>query len=81
MLSELDAKMQEISTSNWTDSEKVTFDNEALKSKLFLKKFEPKTPVKKPLSERSVLKLYKKNRVKGKKLFKEASSKKEFRLE
>ena len=39
VLSELDAKMQEILTSNRPDSEKVTLYNEALqKSKLFLKK-------------------------------------------
>ena len=49
VLSELDAKMQEILTSNRPDSEKVTLYNEALqKSKLFLKKFQPKTPVKNP---------------------------------
>ena len=61
VLSELDAKMQEILTSNRPDSEKVTLYNEALqKSKLFLKKFQPKTPVKKPLSESAVLKHFKK---------------------
>ena len=44
VLSELDTKMQEILTSNRPDSEKVTLYNEALqKSKLFLKKFQPKT--------------------------------------
>ena len=60
VLSELDAKMQEILTSNRPDSEKVTLYNEALqKSKLFLKKFQPKTPVKKPLSESAVLKRFK----------------------
>ena len=60
VLSELDAKMQEILTSNRPDSEKVTLYNEALqKSKLFLKKFQPKT-VKKPLSESAVLKRFKK---------------------
>ena len=43
LLSELDAKMQEILTSNRPDSEKVTLYNEALqKSKLFLKKFNRK---------------------------------------
>ena len=76
VLSELDAKMQEILTSNRPDSEKVTLYNEALqKSKLFLKKFQPKTPVKKPLSESAVLKRFKK-RTKAKKLFKDATSKK-----
>ena len=81
VLSELDAKMQEILTSNRPDSEKVTLYNEALqKSKLFLKKFQPKTTVKKPLSESAVLKRFKK-RTKAKKLFKDATSKKEFRLE
>ena len=81
VLSELDAKMQEILTSNRPDSEKVTLYNEALqKSKLFLKKFQPKTPVKKPLFESAVLKRFKK-RTKAKKLFKAATSKKEFRLE
>ena len=75
VLSELDAKMQEILTSNRPDSEKVTLYNEALqKSKLFLKKFQPKT-VKKPLSESAVLKRFKK-RTKAKKLFKDATSKK-----
>ena len=75
VLSELDAKMQEILTSNRPDSEKVTLYNEALqKSKLFLEKFQPKT-VKKPLSESAVLKCFKK-RTKAKKLFKDATSKK-----
>ena len=75
VLSELDAKMQEILTSNRPDSEKVTLYNEALqKSKLFLKKFQPKT-VKKLLSESAVLKRFKK-RTKAKKLFKDATSKK-----
>ena len=75
VLSELDAKMQEILTSNRLNSEKVTLYNEALqKSKLFLKKFQPKT-VKKPLSESAVLKRFKK-RTKAKKLFKDATSKK-----
>ena len=61
LLSELDAKMQEILTSIRPDSEKVTLYNKALpKSKLFLKKFQPKPKVKKPFSESSVLKLYKK---------------------
>ena len=67
--------MQEILTSNRPDSEKVTLYNEALqKSKLFLKKFQPKT-VKKPLSESAVLKRFKK-RTKAKQLFKDATSKK-----
>ena len=75
VLSELDAKMQEILTSNRPDSEKITLYNEALqKSKLFLKKFQPKT-VKKPFSESTVLKRFKK-RTKAKKLFKDATSKK-----
>ena len=61
VLSELDAKMQEILTSNRPDREKITLNNEALqKSKLFLKKFQPKTPVKKRLSESAVLKHFKK---------------------
>ena len=61
VLSELDAKMQEILTSNRPDNKKVTLYNEALqKSKLFLKKFQPKTPVKKALSETAVLKRFKK---------------------
>ena len=73
VLSELDAKMQEILTSN---SEKVTLYKKALqKSKLFLKKFQPKTPMKKPLSESAVLKRFKK-RTKAKKQFKDATSKK-----
>ena len=60
VLFELNAKMQEIVTSNRPDSEKVTLYNEALqKSKLFLKTFQPKT-VKKPLSESAVLKRFKK---------------------
>ena len=60
VFSELDAKIQEILTSNRPDSEKVALYNEVLqKLKLFLKKFQPKTTVKKPLSEsacQSVLK-------------------------
>ena len=69
VLSELDAKMQEILTSNRPDSEKLTLYNEALqKSKLFLKKFQPKT-VKKPLSESAVLSVLK-NEPKPKNYFK-----------
>ena len=76
VLSELDAKMQEILTSNRPDSEKIILYNEALqKSKLFLKKFQPKTSVKKHLSESAVLKRFK-ERTKAKKLFKDATSKK-----
>ena len=76
VLSDLDRKMQEILQSNRPDSEKVTLYNEALqKSKLFLKKSQPKTPVKKPLSDKVVLKGYKK-RAGVKKLLKEAKSKK-----
>ena len=76
VLSELDAKMLEILTSNRLDSDKVTLCNEALqKSKLFLKKFQPKTTVKKPLSESAVLKRYK-IQTKAIKLFKDATSKK-----
>ena len=61
MLSDLDQKIQEILQSNRPDSEKVTLYNEALqKSKLFLKKFQPKTRVKKPLSDKAVFKRYKK---------------------
>ena len=76
VLSDLDRKMQEILQSNKPDSEKVTLYNEALqKSKLFLKKSQPKTPVKKPLSDKVVLKQYKK-RAGVKKLLKEAKSKK-----
>ena len=60
VLSEHNTKMQEILTSNQPDSKKVTLYNEALqKSKLFLKKFQPKTPVKKPWSESAVLKRFK----------------------
>ena len=71
VLSELDAKMQEILTSNRPDHEKVTLYNGALqKSKLFLKKFQPETTVKKPLSEHC------KKQTKAKKLFKDATSKK-----
>ena len=76
VLSDLDRKMQEILQSNRPDSEKVTLYNEALqKSKLFLKKSQPKTPVKKPLSDKVVLKRYKKC-ARVKKLLKEAKSKK-----
>ena len=76
VLSELDAEMQEILTFNRPDSEKITFYNKALqKLTLFLKKFQPKTPVKKPLSESAVLQSFKK-RTKAKKLFKDATSKK-----
>ena len=50
VLSKLDAKMQEILTSNRADSKKVTLYNEALrKSKLFLKNFYKNT------SEKAVL--------------------------
>ena len=76
VLSQLDAKMEEILTFNRPDSEKVTLYNEALqKPKLFLKNFQPKTTVKKPLSESTVLKRFKKQ-TKAKKLFKDATSKK-----
>ena len=55
VLSNLDQKMQEILQLNRPESEKVTPYNEALqKSKLFLKKSQPKIPVKKPLSENAV---------------------------
>ena len=75
MLSELDQKMHEILTSNRWDSEKITLYNEALqKSKVFLKKIQPKTS-RKSLSENAVLKRYKK-RVRAKKLFKDVTSKK-----
>ena len=61
MLSDLDRKMQEILQSNRPDSEKVTLCNEVLqKPNLFLKKSQPKTPIKKPLSKNAVLKQYKK---------------------
>ena len=61
VLFELDAEMQKILTFNRPDSKKITLYNEALqKSKLFLKKFQPETPVKKPLSESAVLKRFKK---------------------
>ena len=56
VLSKLDAEMQEILTSNRPDSEKITLYNKVLqKSNLFLKKFQQKTLVKKPLSESAVL--------------------------
>ena len=75
-LSNLDQKMHEILTSNRRDSEKITLYNEALqKSKVFLKKFQPKTSARKPLSENAVLKRYKK-RVRAKKLLKDATNKK-----
>ena len=75
-LSDLDQKMHEILTSNRPDSEKITLYNEALqKSKVFLKKIQPKTSARKPLSENAVLKRYKK-RVRAKKLLKDATSKK-----
>ena len=45
------------------------------KSKVFLKKIQPKTSSRKPLSENAVLKRYKK-RVRAKKLLKDATSKK-----
>ena len=67
--------MQEILQSKRPDSEKVTLYNEALqKSKLFLKKSQPKTPVKKLLSDKAVLKRYK-NRAWVKKLLKAKSKK------
>ena len=76
VLSELDAKMQEILTSNRPDSEKVILYNEALqKSKLFLNKVQPKATVKKFLSKSTVLKRFKKQ-TKTNKLFKDATSKK-----
>ena len=66
VLSELDAKMQEILTFDRPDSEKITLYNETLqKSKLFQKKFQPETPVKKPFPESAVLKRFKK-RIKAK---------------
>ena len=75
-LSDLDQKMHKILTSNRPDSEKITLYNEALqKSKVFLKKIQPKTSARKPLSENTVLKRYKK-RVRAKKLLKDATSKK-----
>ena len=75
-LSHLDQKMHEILTSNRPDSEKITLYNEALqKLKVFLKKIQPKTSARKPLSENTVLKRYKK-RVRAKKLLKDATSKK-----
>ena len=56
-LSDLDQKMHEILTSNRPDSDKITLYNEVLqKSKVFLKKFQPKTSTRKPLSENVVLK-------------------------
>ena len=59
--SNLDQKMHEILTSKRPESKKKTFYNEALqKSKVFLKKFQPKTSAKKPLSENAVFKRYKK---------------------
>ena len=70
VLSKLNAEMQEILTSNRPDSKKTVLYNEVLqKSKLFLKKFQSKTPAKKPLSESAVLKRFKKS-TKAKKLFK-----------
>ena len=76
VLSDLDQKMHKILTSNRPDSEKITLYNEALqKSKVFLKKIQPKTSARKPLSENTVLKQYKK-RVRAKKLLKDATSKK-----
>ena len=52
MLPDLVQKVQEIIQSNRPDSENVTFYNEALqKPKLFLQKSQPKTWVKKSLSE------------------------------
>ena len=75
-LSDLDQKMYEILTSNRPDSKKITLYKEALqKSKVFLKKIQPKTSARKPLSENTVLKRYKK-RVRAKKLLKDATSKK-----
>ena len=69
-LSDLDQKMHEILTSNRLDSEKLTLYNKALqKSKIFLKKFQPKTSARKFLSEKAVSKRYKK-------LLKDATSKK-----
>ena len=61
VLSELNAKMQEsvslkTCSFNQPKSEKVTLYNEMLqKTKLLLKKFQPKTPLKTPLSEIGVL--------------------------
>ena len=76
----LDQKRHEISTSNRPDSEKITLYNEAFqKSKVFLKKFQPKTSARKPLSENTFLKRYKK-RVRAKKLVKDATSKKKLGL-
>ena len=61
VLSDLDQKMQEVLQSNRPDSKKVTLYNEALqKSKLFMKKSQPKTLVKKAFAENAVLKRYKK---------------------
>ena len=73
-LSDLDQKMHEILTSNRPDSEKITLYNEALqKSKVFMKKIQPKTFARKPGN--TVLKRYKKS-VRAKKLLKDATSKK-----
>ena len=75
-LSDLDQKMHKILTSNRPESEKITLYNQALqKSKVFLKKIQPKTFARKPLSENAVLKQYKK-RVRAKKLLKDVTSKK-----
>ena len=58
-LFDLDQKMHEILTSNRPDSEKITLYNEALqKSKIFLKKIQPKTSARKPGN--TILKRYKK---------------------
>ena len=76
VLSDLDRKMQEILQSNKPDSEKVTLYNQALqKSKLFLKKSQPKTPVKKPLSDKVVLKTSR-----GEKTTQRSKKQKELRL-
>ena len=75
-LSDLDQKMHKILASNRLDSAKITLYNEALqKSNTFLKKIQPKTSARKPLSENAVLKQYKKH-VRAKKLLKDATSKK-----
>ena len=67
-LSDLDQKMHKILISNRPDSKKITLYNEAFqKSKVFLKKIQPKTSARKPLFENAVLKQYKK-RVRAKKL-------------
>ena len=60
VLPDLYQKMQEIWQSNRPDSEKVTLYNKTLqKLKLFLKKIQPKIPVKNSLSENALLKRYK----------------------